>query len=316
MRSKCFASCFVLASMVTLGMAAADEYTGESTPVSEEYLPTNNVASVSPNLECKKRRSQGFYLLAGVGGLFTENNAKSNVKYSYEAEDDEEGLLDFEESLVPLLKEDGFVDIDVSNADAGDNEDDEEVLAFDMYRRLRLSNEHKTHLSGVVGVGYGRLFDNGFYAAIETLLDFGSTSKITKTLGEDLKCTLSNSGLIPSAAIRLGYKVSDWHDLLLYVKGGGAYISGSAQFSGSNEKIKVSKLVPIVAAGVDLAVNSSVSVRLEGEYRFESKKSGSIVCSDMSYDDDDDAGFVLSRVADHKQKTKSYAVRLIVSWCI
>jgi opacity protein-like surface antigen len=297
--------------MMTSEMVAADEYTGENTPVSEEYLPANSTNGVQPNLECTKRRSRCFYLFAGVGGLFTENNVKSNVKYSYETEEDEDSLADFEDSWLPSLEEDGFSDINVTDSD-----EDDGVSAFDMYRRLRPSGEHKKHISGVVGVGYGRLFDNGCYTAVEALLDIGSTSKITKTIGEDMECTVRSSGLIPSAAIRLGYKISDWHDVLFYIKGGGAYISGNTQFSGSQEKVKMSKLVPLVAVGVDFAVNSSVSIRLEGEHRFEGKKSGNIVCSDMSYASDDEAELILSRIADHEQKTKSYAVRLLVSWCI
>ncbi|MDR2681492.1 MAG: hypothetical protein LBB29_00365 [Holosporaceae bacterium] len=314
MRSKGFASCFILAAIMASGAAFADSYTGESTPIGEEYTrpsdDTGNLESES-NQGCRKRRSSGPYILAGLGGSSVQSDMKADVKYVLKSDEalDYYGDAEFSDEFIPWASKKGFSEIRVTRIN-----DDGEIFDFEMYRRLQPLSEHNNHVSGVLGFGYCFGFNNGFSCGFEGLLDFGSSNRVSKKI-DDLEYTTSSSGLIPSVSIILGYNVSTKRDVIFYLKGGGAFITTNAQVFGINGKVKMSKLTPIIAVGVNFAVNDSLSIRLEGEHRFEAKKNSSITCSEANIETEQ-ADISCARTIELQQRVKSYAIRLMASWYI
>ncbi|GHT92796.1 hypothetical protein FACS1894122_07100 [Alphaproteobacteria bacterium] len=116
---------------------------------------------------------------------------------------------------------------------------------------------------GVLGLGGGKAFDGGFYAGLEALFDFGSSSR---------KGGVKISAVSPSLGLRLGYFNRN-AETLFYTKVAASHSSVDASTVNNPDlHDKISKIAPAVALGVEKAFTKKISGRLEGEYRFGSKR--------------------------------------------
>lgn len=118
---------------------------------------------------------------------------------------------------------------------------------------------------GTVGLGAGKVFSNSCYLGIETLFDFTKS----KTYDSVLKV----GGCMPSIGVRLGYAFRN--DSMIYARIAGSWIETKA-YAKKNTELKNSKIAPSVALGFEKAFSNKFSGRIEGEYRFSSKKNGTL----------------------------------------
>ena len=124
---------------------------------------------------------------------------------------------------------------------------------------------------GTVGLGYGKVFKDKFYIGLEALLDFTKNKKWGMDNGDGTTTHLESKGLFPSVGLRLGYVVPKYNTMV-YLKVSGSYSQMEGWSDDDPEKEKVSKIAPSLALGVEKAFGKRFTARLEGDYRFKSKK--------------------------------------------
>ena len=127
---------------------------------------------------------------------------------------------------------------------------------------------------GTVGIGGGKVFKDKFYAGLEVLFDFTKakdwTGEVTyKSVKQNAK--LKSNGLFTSLGLRLGYIVPKYNTMV-YFKVAGSHSSAKANLETANKELKVAKIVPTLALGVEKAFCKKFTARLEGEYRFKGTK--------------------------------------------
>jgi hypothetical protein len=168
-------------------------------------------------------------------------------------------------------------------------------------------------LNGHAGLGYGK-FINNIFCGIEAGVDISKNRDcdgkliVASVAGyPPIGVKFKNSGVIPSARLRVGH----WFDSL----GGMVYASLGASrvgvdFTGdgywNNGGVGL-KIVPLIGLGFEKVVYDKVSIKLEGDYRFKSKKSGTLFETKPDNIDDSFA---------YKVKTNGYAVRFAVNYHI
>ncbi|GHU17209.1 hypothetical protein FACS189472_03760 [Alphaproteobacteria bacterium] len=310
MRSKKFISYFILTSVMALGVVSADSYVAGA---ANDVYPSSDAdgdGSKESNKDGKKRRDSAFYLLFGFGGSFSDNDLDAGVEHKYSSNDPFSGysMDDFDKEYKPFVAEKGY---GVASATAGaDGVIDKVTILGDSPH----AGKSKSNLSGTVGGGYIVRLRNGFSLAGEVSTDLGKSNEVSLENGNE-EFTMKTSGITPSAALKLGYRVSEWRETELYVKIGGALVSTNVRSPALDDKVKMSKFVPLVGAGIDVALNDSLSLRLECDYRFEGKKNSLVELSDVEIANADSA-HNFSRTVDLQQKTKGCTVRVMASWCI
>ena len=139
--------------------------------------------------------------------------------------------------------------------------------------------QHCTRLAGTVAAGYGRVIKEKAYLGLEAGLDATQNSEF---VSNDIKI----NGLIPSAALKLGY-VHPSTKCMAYLKAGAAYSKAkltnddALRFSGTEKfEIKNSKWSPIVALGGEKLCGKHFRTRLEAEYRFRTNKSHEVIANE------------------------------------
>lgn len=123
---------------------------------------------------------------------------------------------------------------------------------------------------GTVALGGGKVFKEKYYLGLEGMMDFTKQKK--KEFTEDgHKIQAKTSGCIPSIGIRLGYVYNTW---LVYGKISASHASFEVNDFTENENFSVKKFAPALALGVEKAFCKKFTARLEGDWRFASKKEG------------------------------------------
>ena len=133
-------------------------------------------------------------------------------------------------------------------------------------------NNNVNRFIGTVVLGGGKVFSEKFYLGLEGMMDFTKSEKKTFKTGNADVFEQKNSGFLPSIGIRFGYVYNTW---LIYGKVSASYASVEAKerLTANNAKIaSANKFAPALALGVEKAFCKKFTARLEGEYRFESKK--------------------------------------------
>ena len=103
------------------------------------------------------------------------------------------------------------------------------------------------------------------------MLDFTKNKKWDLDNGDGSTAHLESKGLFPSVGLRLGYVVPKYNTMV-YLKVSGSYSKLESFSDGDSEKIKVDKIAPSLALGLEKAFGKRFTARLEGDYRFKSKK--------------------------------------------
>jgi hypothetical protein len=273
--------------------------------------------------------SDGLYFLFGVGvsSIYNGVDAASDIYSDTNMPDG--GLMNapgFTENDLPVVRSSGYEIVSL--------EPDPAVLPPPvMFRSIKLRRRSScdgrdNKFSGVAGLGFGKNLCCGWYLGGEALLDFGSPhrtsndGRLTGTNGA-MPYYISSSGTTFSLALRFGYEITD--GTRLYLKAGGAFVKSEAGYSGLSERLKMSKITPLVSVGIEQCLCGAFSTRLELEHRFVAKKEGSLSISDEQTIIFDNVvipnlvGASFNRVSSGlRQKTKSWEVRLVfqhtVNW--
>jgi hypothetical protein len=124
---------------------------------------------------------------------------------------------------------------------------------------------------GTLASGYGKVFDDVFYVGLEGMMDFTKSSNkdIYDNNGKFIYAKYKNGGFIPSVGVRLGYTNNSW---LLYGKLSASYTSCTIEDTTDGSKDEINKITPALAIGFEKAFCRNFTTRLEGEYKFPSKK--------------------------------------------
>lgn len=277
----------------------------------------------------KSSLSDGLYFLFGFGMSSVENGVDAASDISSD-ENVPEDMVISNIAGNPLFERIGGI-TDARNAGyeivrATPRDGDPDLFKALTLRRRSSCSGRDSKLSGVAGIGIGgnlkNLCDN-LYLSVETLLDVGSpnrTSHDGRLPGTDgaMPYYISSSGATFSLALRLGYEFVD--GTRFYLKAGGALIRSEAGHSGLGG-LKMSKITPLVAIGVEQHLQGAFSTRLELERRFVAKKDGHLPFSQGDYVVFDDvvipdlAGTRFRKdSSDLRQKTKSWEARLVFQY--
>ena len=156
------------------------------------------------------------------------------------------------------------------------------------------TNDHDTRFTANAILGYGKRIQEKAYVAIEAGLDAGQNSNfchigMSPEGGKKYDVISKNNGLIPSAALRLGY-INPETKTMVYLKAGAAYSQAKTYYEDSylgaydnGDKVdrfdiitysgKCSKWTPIVALGFEKVTGKNFRTRAEVEYRFQTTRS-------------------------------------------
>lgn len=167
------------------------------------------------------------------------------------------------------------------------NKSDIEWTNF-FHEATKIQNRKVNSAGGSVVLGYGRCFANNYYVGGELSVDMAGNKSYTGEYDfqEESNYHGKVHGVIPSAAVRLGYRLNPL--TMAYVKGGIAHVKsdftdGSAKIvfdfivakgkncSYSGSDVNISKVVPVIGVGIERKVTGNFGLRLEGDYRFKSK---------------------------------------------
>lgn len=132
-------------------------------------------------------------------------------------------------------------------------------------------NQNINRFIGTVASGYGKVLNDVFYVGLEGMMDFTKSSNkdIYDNNGKSIDAKYKNCGFIPSIGVRLGYTNNSW---LIYGKASASYASCAIEDTIDGSKDVISKITPALALGFERAFCRNFTTRLEGEYRFPSKK--------------------------------------------
>lgn len=150
------------------------------------------------------------------------------------------------------------------------------------------SNDHDTKFIGNAVLGFGKRIQEKAYLALEAGLDASQNSNfyhpgICSVDGKSFEVRTRSNGLVPSAAIRLGY-VHPATQSMVYLKAGAAYSKARAWYedsynsNGDSEadlmryEGKCAKWSPIIALGAEKLCGKNLRTRFEVEYRFAANK--------------------------------------------
>ncbi|MDR2794959.1 MAG: outer membrane beta-barrel protein [Holosporaceae bacterium] len=147
---------------------------------------------------------------------------------------------------------------------------------------IKSDNQNVNRVIGVVGLGGGKVFNDTIYVGGDILCDFSSSKEknvenITvdgAALGAGWIAKIKTAAVIPSVALRLGYFNKN-AEILLFTKIAASYTSSTLKANNGNAFVgeeKISKFAPALGLGIEKAFSKKFSGRLEGEYRFNSRK--------------------------------------------
>lgn len=171
----------------------------------------------------------------------------------------------------------------------------------------KLNKKNKGKIGGSVNFGYGKFINSYLYCGADFTLDVAgkgkSSSEAEKRQNLLKSTTVENSGVVPTVALRIGGYIPAV-DGLLCARFGGAFVNSKSinEGYGSDSEIKIRKLTPIVGLSFEKNLMKNWSVKLEGDYRFHTKKEKLIVGETL---------FGVERKTLVKAKTSSYCVRLM-----
>lgn len=142
---------------------------------------------------------------------------------------------------------------------------------------------------GNLSVGYGQCLADKYYVGGELSLDVSGNKSYRGTyyFGGKNRYSGKVRGIVPSAVVKLGYCVTP--SVMAYLRGGIAHVksdftdgSGKIIYNYTVEQghqcyyygsdVNVSKVVPVVGFGVEQKLKCGFGLRLEGDYRFNAKK--------------------------------------------
>jgi opacity protein-like surface antigen len=134
-------------------------------------------------------------------------------------------------------------------------------------------------LIGSFGLGYGKVFKEHFLLGAEVLVDFTKSKK--NSIGS---AEVKNNGISTTVGLRLGY-VFLGPKLLVYIMPGVSFASASftGNEAGVRHEFKNNKIAPELAVGLEKSFCKKFSGRLEGAYRFTSKKEWDVGGHKFSY---------------------------------
>lgn len=126
-----------------------------------------------------------------------------------------------------------------------------------------VESDHKAKLAGTIALGYGRVVKEKLYLGLEAGLDASQYSEFNER-------EVRINGLVPSAALKLGY-VKPESKSMIYLKAGAGY--SRAKLTPEHVTVGYGnfKWSPIFALGGE-KVFGDMRARLEAEYRFRTKK--------------------------------------------
>ena len=165
----------------------------------------------------------------------------------------------------------------------------------------------KGKIGGAINFGYGKFVNSYLYLGADFVLDIASKGKSSdvaeKRVNDFKSTTVENGGVVPTVALRVGGYIPAV-DSLICARFGGAFINTKSigKVYGQDSEIKIRKIVPVVGLSFEKNLMKNWSVKLEGDYRFSTKKEKSIIVGTESGVE----GRVLT-----KAKSNSYCVRLM-----
>lgn len=149
------------------------------------------------------------------------------------------------------------------------------VLGDSIQVNTDISHQQIDKFGGTVVAGYGKTFDK-FYVGGEALLDINNDCKTDNTYaceGDSLPYSSNIKGIIPSIAVRFGYKCSITY-CPIYAKFGISWLRSEFQEKSElvvNNIRKMSKITPTIGLGFEKKICNSFNLRGELDYRIQIK---------------------------------------------
>lgn len=157
---------------------------------------------------------------------------------------------------------------------------------------VKIQQRKINKVGGAFAVGGGRCVVGRCYIGGELSLDISGNTSYNGAYGNRGIVNYNGKlhGIVPSAVVRLGYCLNT--STMAYVRVGGAYVKSdfddgmgrmlaarhrNLEFYGS--EVNISKIVPVVGLGIERQVCGKFGLRLEGDYRFNSKKMSAEIVS-------------------------------------
>jgi opacity protein-like surface antigen len=177
----------------------------------------------------------------------------------------------------------------------------------------RLATKKDASLGGTLAAGYGRFVAGCCYLGVEIGSDVRRTKShkisldLNAALGNDTEATASCGPrpdcFKPRADIRVGAYVNDI-GALVYLTAGVRY--RNLKIQGPKDSYGAANIAPAVGLGAEKAVNQKLSVRMEGEYCFRTRKKGWLGCE----------GGADPTKLEMNAKTDDYSVRFMIAYHI
>jgi hypothetical protein len=274
--------------------------------------------------------SEGLYFLLGFGmssvdsSVDAASNIYSDASVPTDAVmgiDNMTGNVVFDVADFPVARNAGYEIISTVERPGGGG-------LFDAIKLRRRSScgDRDSKFSGVAGLGFGKNLCCGWYLGGEMLFDIGSPHKASNDgrlpgTNEGMPYYISSSGTTFSLAVRVAYEIMT--GTRLYLKAGGALVRSEAAHSGASGSLKMSKITPLVAVGIENRLCDAFSMRIELEHRFVAKKDGRLPFSHKEFMVFD--GVVIPDLGDTRfgkessdlrQKTKSWEARVAFSYTV
>ncbi|MDR2268334.1 MAG: hypothetical protein LBD81_02695 [Holosporaceae bacterium] len=272
--------------------------------------------------------SDGLYFLLGFGMSSVDNSVDAKSDICSDVNVPEVGMIVnmthswiFNDTDLPVVRNAGYEIVSTEPRPGAPG-------SFDAIKLRRRSScrDRDSKFSGAAGIGFGKNLCYGWYIGGEALLDVGSPHRISndgRLPGADgaMPYYMSSSGTTFSLAIRVAYEIMN--GTRLYLKAGGALVRSEAAHSGFSERLKMSKITPLVAVGIEQRLCDAFSTRLELEHRFIAKKDCSLPLSDKEFIVFD--GVVIPNLGDTRfrressnlrQKSKSWEARVVFQYTV
>lgn len=154
---------------------------------------------------------------------------------------------------------------------------------------MQIQNRKVNKAGGSLSIGYGKCLADEYYVGGELSIDVsGSKSYVGRYyFGGNDEYSGKVHAIVPSAVVKLGYCLTP--SVMVYLRGGIAHVKSDftdstgrliynysigrgkqCRYYGSD--VNVSKVVSVVGFGVEQKLKCGFGLRLEGDYRFNTKK--------------------------------------------
>ncbi|MDR2067797.1 MAG: hypothetical protein LBP41_02295 [Holosporaceae bacterium] len=178
------------------------------------------------------------------------------------------------------------------------------------------SEGRNNKVSGALAFGYDKFFYENYLLGAELTFDFAGNKNADDSEGHFDAVKRKDRGFVPTLAAKIGV-YSEYLDTLFYLRLGAAQVR--SEINHGARSLKLSKLTPVIGAGVEKIVFDNVSLRVEGDYRIQSEKSGDLFASSGNGTITDTSGnkpVHWTRTGKARIRTKGYAVRVMGVWHI